>query len=545
MAKQDHTPDGRDAPDHEVPPAPEDAEALRRENLRLAAELAELREQHDLLVAGAAGAGWEWDVPAGAVAFSPRWAELRGYELPELSDDEAEWSSRIHPADRQRVLDAVLAHFRGETAEFLQEYRTRCKDGGYIWVRDRGVALRDESGAVRRMAGSEVEITPLRETRESLEATLRLLQAAQEMGHVGSWEEDLKTGVERWTDEVFRILGLDPATSEPLVSTFDARVHPDDLPALDEEFDGSLARGDDAYDWTFRIVRRDTGETRWVRDRCRYVRDETGAALRRLGTLQDVTEYRRAQDEIAALNADLERRVERRTADLQAVNRELESFAYAVSHDLRAPLRGIDGFAHVLGEEYVESLDDTALRYLGRIRGNAQKMGELIDGLLVLSRLSRTEMAVRPVDLTHLAHEVTDELASAEPGRTVTTEVAEGLSAEADPALVRVLLANLIGNAWRFTSRHETARIEFGVRDGGGGVERVFFVRDDGAGFDMAHAGLLFTAFQRLHTPGQFEGTGIGLATVQRIVRRHGGRVWAESAVEQGATFFFTLAPSG
>ncbi len=378
-------------------------------------------------------------------------------------------------------------------------------------------------------------------TQKDLETSLRLLRAAQEMGHVGSWEEDLRTGVERWTDEVFRILGLDPATSEPRVSTFDALVHPEDIPALDEAFSGSLARGAEDYDWTFRIVRADTGETRWVRDRCRYVRDESGVAIRRLGTLQDVTEYQRAQDEIAALNTELERRVERRTADLQAVIRELESFAYAVSHDLRAPLRGIDGFAHVLGEDYEQALDDTALRYLQRIRGNAQKMGELIDGLLQLSRLSRSDMAVRTVDLTRLAHEVTDELAAAQPWRRVTTAVAEDLRAEADPALARILLANLLGNAWRFTSRHEAARVEVGARDQDG--ELVFFVRDDGAGFDMAYAGKLFTAFQRLHSPGEFEGTGIGLATVQRIVRRHGGRVWAESAPEEGATFFFTLAP--
>jgi PAS domain S-box-containing protein len=531
---------GHDAPRAAGEGADSLASDQHAENLRLAAELAELTRRHELVVAGAAGAIWEWDVSAGTVRFSRRWAELRGYDPDDLSGDEAEWSAGIHPDDRQRVLDAVVAHFRGETPEFVEEYRVRRKDGTYVWILDRGVADRDAGGEVVRMAGSEVDITLRLQAQQSLEESLRLLQAAQEMGHVGSWEEDLETGVERWTDEVFRILGLDPATSEPLVSTFDATVHPDDLPALDEAFDGSLACGGEDHDWTFRILRRDSGETRWVRDRCRYIKDETGAPVRRLGTLQDVTEYQRAQEEIAALNADLERRVERRTADLQAVNRELESFAYAVSHDLRAPLRSIDGFGHILIEDYAEELDDDGRRHLEHIRTSAQMMGELIDQLLQLSRQSRVEMRLDDIDLSSLVREVAGELEAAEPERTVEIEIAPDMRTHADPALTRVVLANLLGNAWRFTSRHESARVEVGELGSGG--EKVFFVRDDGAGFDMAHADKLFGAFQRLHTPGQFEGTGIGLATVQRIVRRHGGRVWAEGAVEQGATFYFTLA---
>ena len=317
-------------------------------------------------------------------------------------------------------------------------------------------------------------------------------------------------------------------------------IHPEDRDAVDLAYESTFARGDDAYDMTYRIVRYDDGRVRWVRDQCLHEKDETGRIVRRLGTLQDISEYQLAKQEIAALNEGLERRVHLRTVQLQELNEELESFAYAVSHDLRAPLRAMDGFAHIIAVDYAASLDDEGTAHLERIRVSAQKMGELIDGLLQLSRLSRARLRVEDVDLSRLAREVCDELAAAEPGRRVEVVIRPGLRALADPALAHALLANLLGNAWRFTSQHETARVELGAVEGSEGT--TFFVADDGAGFDMAYADKLFGAFQRLHTPGQFDGTGIGLATVQRIVRRHGGRVWAEGAVEQGATFYFTLA---
>ena len=260
------------------------------------------------------------------------------------------------------------------------------------------------------------------------------------------------------------------------------------------------------------------------------------------GYVRDVTEQRRAEGEIRRLAADLERRVDLRTAQLEATNRELESFAYSISHDLRAPLRALNGFSEILLQDYAEVLDDAGRDHLRRIKGAANHMAGLMDGLLQLSRLNREELALQRVDLGGIAASIVAELREREPGRDVVVDIAPDLVAEADPKLTHAVLDNLLGNAWKFTSRHDRARVKVGAAQTGRG--RAFYVADDGAGFDMRYATNLFGAFQRLHTPEQFEGTGIGLATVQRIVHRHGGTVWAEGEVERGATFWFTLEPA-
>jgi light-regulated signal transduction histidine kinase (bacteriophytochrome) len=231
--------------------------------------------------------------------------------------------------------------------------------------------------------------------------------------------------------------------------------------------------------------------------------------------------------------------------ELEATNRELEAFSYSVSHDLRAPLRSIDGFSQILLEDYAEELDEEGKGYLGRVRAASQRMGRLIDDLLGLSRVIRGAMRRKPVDLSSLALEVAEELKEANPERPVEFTAEKGLEVRGDARLLRVALENLIGNAWKFTHIKQKAKIEFGldeVLSREGGVP-VYYVKDNGAGFEMAYADKLFGAFQRLHGANEFEGTGIGLATVQRIVHRHGGSIWAEGEVDRGATFYFTLSP--
>lgn len=250
----------------------------------------------------------------------------------------------------------------------------------------------------------------------------------------------------------------------------------------------------------------------------------------------ELAEARRAQE---ALNSELEERVRRRTAELLASNKELEAFNYSVSHDLRAPLRAIDGFSQALLEDQADRLDDAGRADLTRVKAAANRMDELIDSLLALSRLTRVEMDIQNVDLSRLAGDVLAELRGRDPGREVGVAIQPGVAGEADAVLVRSVLENLLGNAWKFTAKTPDARIEFGTVSIDG--ENVYFVKDNGAGFDMAYSDKLFGAFQRLHDQREFPGTGVGLATVARVVHRHGGRVWAEGRPGEGATFYFTL----
>lgn len=253
-------------------------------------------------------------------------------------------------------------------------------------------------------------------------------------------------------------------------------------------------------------------------------------------SIRDVTERKLADEKISRLNSDLERRA----VELEVSNKELEAFSYSVSHDLRAPLRTIDGFSLALMEDYSEKLDDEARNYLFRIRTAAQRMAQLIDDLLNLSRLSRAPLNVEVINLSTIAQNIMQDLRQSDLQRIVDCVIAPNLTVRGDPRLMKVVLENLLSNAWKFSAKQQFARIEFGLEEGGAD-ENVYFVRDNGAGFDMTYANKLFGVFQRLHTNSEFPGIGIGLAIVQRIVHRHGGKVWADGAPGQGATFYFTL----
>ncbi|ROU06474.1 PAS domain S-box protein [Lysobacter enzymogenes] len=326
---------------------------------------------------------------------------------------------------------------------------------------------------------------------------------------------------------------------------------------LDQRFDGLLEdeetdphaqdqerNEEDGVHRATRRLRRQHGVARQVQLTYSPVPGKVGQDITGLVQVEDVTERLRAEARVHALNRTLEARVALRTRELSQANQELEAFAYSVSHDLRAPLRAIDGFSRILGEKYADRLDESGRGYLARVRKAASRMGDLIDALLKMSRLTRSELKHENVDLSRIAGEVVEELRVGEPQRAVEVRIAPGLQVVGDASLLRNLLGNLLGNAWKFTRDRDPATIDFGLAETPGGG-REFFVRDNGTGFPQAYVDKLFRPFQRLHSVEDFAGHGIGLASVKRIVERHGGTIRAEGSEGEGAVFYFTLPGGG
>ncbi|MGI0485225.1 sensor histidine kinase [Pantanalinema rosaneae CENA516] len=361
------------------------------------------------------------------------------------------------------------------------------------------------------------------------------LQETQRLAHIGNWDYDLSSQTLTWSDETYRLLGLDPTQPEPSYPEFLDRVHPDDRPPLLAAMQHAIATGT-AYDLDLRLIHTDSS-IRHLAMKGQPFRNLAGQVTRLFGAMLDITERKQAEIAVQTLNQELSKSV----VELTAVNRELEAFSYSVSHDLRAPLRSINGYSQALLEDCWERLDEAGQRYLQRIRAATQRMGELIDDVLILSRITRSDMTFQPVNLSELAQEIWLELQAVNPDRQVNCQIQADVMAWGDRTLLKVLLLNLLDNAWKFTSKRSQAQIEFGTTEDSSG-KLLYFVCDNGTGFDMTYADKLFGAFQRLHSVQEFSGTGIGLATAQRIVHRHGGQIWGEGEVDRGATFFFTLA---
>jgi PAS domain S-box-containing protein len=367
-----------------------------------------------------------------------------------------------------------------------------------------------------------------------VQASEERLQLAVEAAQLGVWDLDLIS------DRAFRslrhdqIFGYESLQPEWGLEIAVYHIVPEDRERFRSNFAEALKANE--FFTECRINRAADRSLRWICAQGRVYRDLVGKPVRMRGVVADITDRKQAERDLERHRQELSRS----NSELAFANKELESFSYSVSHDLRAPLRTIDGFSHALLEDCADRLDSTGKGHLYRIRAATQRMGLLIDDLLNLSRLSRAELRKQNLDLSALARSIAEDLQKTHPERRIELRLEGGLQTSADPGLLRVVLENLLSNAWKFTSKRDSAHIEFGLARGDG--TPAFFVRDDGAGFDPAYADRLFGAFQRLHATTEFAGTGVGLATVQRIVHRHGGRIWAESTVDRGATFYFTLS---
>lgn len=448
---------------------------------------------------------------------------IKGYRAEEIIGQH--FSLFYPPEDLDRGKPAYALKMAAGQGRFEdQGWRLR-KDGSRFWADVVITALRDEMGQLRGFGKVTRDMSERKKIEDTLKESEARLNVALDSAKMGAWELDLKTDTSVRSLRHDQIFGYSSRLPQWGAEIFLTHVLPEDRELAKLKLAGALQSG--LLDLECRVVWPDRS-VHWIAAQGRVYQNDRGEPLRMMGVVWEITGRKRAEQEVLL-----------RTAELEAANRELEAFSYSVSHDLRAPLRGIDGFSQALLEDYSERLDDTGKNYLQRVRGATQRMGVLIDDLLTLSRVTRAEMHRESVDLSHLAQAIAAELSATQSARRADFKIASGLKAEGDARLIRVVLQNLLDNSWKFTSRRDLARIEFGrTRQNG---KSAFFVKDNGAGFDPAHAGRLFGAFQRLHAVTDFPGTGIGLATVQRIIHRHGGQVWAAGEVDKGATIFFTL----
>lgn len=512
---------------------------------------------------------WAWWPDQNRLEVSAGFRSILGLDPHMAADTTEEWNRRLHPDDVEAVAMQLERHFSGEVERLLYEARYRRADGSYCWLLiSTAIRERDEQGRPTLIAGTSTDISELKEAEAELERLNKALQArndelervnsqlneeliarkrmeaslreaeerwqfALEGSEQGVWDWDPVANTGFWSPRWMEILGYSPGELDlDRVEDFKLLVHPDDFEVAWEKQMAHYRGETPFYQAEFRMKTRD-GSWKWIHSRGKVIsRAEDGTPLRYVGTHTDIDERKRTEAKIEQLY--VEQRL--RAAELEASNQELEAFSYSVSHDLRAPLRRIDGYSAAILEDCGEQLDAEGRASLDRIRINARQMGQVIDALLMLSRVTRREVHHRRVDLSAIADSLVLELCSAHPERRFDVRIQPDLFAFADPDLMKIMLENLFSNAIKFTADREVASIEFGQNG-----EGEFFVRDNGVGFDPSYSSKLFRPFERLHGPQEFEGHGIGLATVQRVLSRHGGRAWAEGEVGKGATIWFTL----
>jgi PAS domain S-box-containing protein len=445
----------------------------------------------------------------------------------------------LFPPERLREEPEILARIRrGEGVDHFETVRVT-KSGQRIDVSVTLSPMRNHQGQVVGASKIARDISASKQAEASLRETQARLSSTLAAGSIGTWTWDIaknRLAADKFTAGLFSV-EADAAAGGLPVEAYLQAVMKEDQPGVADALSRAI-KSCGHYDIEYR-VRQKSGELFWLQARGRVEGDGAGHAASFHGAVMDITERKAAENTIRQLNVELDDRVVQRTAELEAANQELEAFSYSVSHDLRAPLRAVNGFAGIVLEEFGPQLPEAGRDYLTRICHGGQRMGVLIDDLLAFARLRGKSVGRQTVDTTRLVRNVLEELAPQQTGRRMEIQVGELPASQGDPALLKQVWVNLISNAVKYTRGREPAIIEiFCTRENG---DDIFSVRDNGAGFDLQYADKLFGVFQRLHRADEFEGTGVGLAIVQRIVHRHGGRIWAEAETNCGATFHFTL----
>ena len=508
---------------------------------------------------------WEWDILKSELRWSDEIYRIFGLVPQAFGATYEAFLDSVHPADREFVKKSVNEALY-ERKPYSIDHRIVLPDGSERIVHEQAEVIFDNTGRTVQMDGTVQDITDrkrvenaLRVLNDSLEQhiaertaalvkankelkveiaerkrteeELRKLFNAVEQSSCSVVITDIKGNIEYVNPKFSRVTGYAP---EEAIGQNPRILKSGEKPP--EEYKGLWDTITSGREWEGEFHnKKKNGELYWEYASISPIRNPEGAITHFVAVKEDITERKRAEDELRKQRDHLAYL----TSRLTAANKELETFCYSVSHDLRAPLRSINGFSKALMEDYSDKLDAQGENYLQRVMAASQYMGQLIDDLLNLSRITRSEIRCKTFDLSALAKKIAAELQEAQPERQAEFIIAEKLITYGDPRLLRIALTNLLGNAWKFTGKRPRAKIELGVTKHDG--KPVYFVRDNGVGFDMAYVNKLFGAFQRLHSTTEFEGTGIGLATVQRIIHRHGGQIWAEGAVDQGATFYFTI----
>jgi len=502
-----------------------------------------LLKVHEQMVLSQQSAGtgfWDWDMLTDELDWSPEMFRLFGLD-PSITRASFEvWLRVIHQDDRAEVQDKLQASIQNHT-QLQNEYRIILPSGEFRWIGALGDTTYDTDGGPQRMNGICLDITERKKREVELKESEYFFRETQRAAFIGSYKINFKTGFWESSEVLDQIFGIDKGYSRN-VEGWLGLIHPDDRVLLNLYLDEEVIIKRNPFNREYRIIRKSDGETRWVSGMGKAEFDEKGNIMLMIGTIQDVTDRKLAENVITKLAEELEEKVIGRTAQLLLANKELEAFSYSASHDLRTPLRAMDGFANILLEDYSTFLDEEAKRMLHIIIDNTNRMGHLIDDLLSFSRLGRQEMECSAIDMHQMACSVYQELVPEPEHAKIELHIQNIPVAYGDPSMMRQLWMNLIGNAIKFSSRKLNCTVEVGCRTEGN--ENIFYVKDNGEGFDMIHSSNLFAVFKRLPSAREFDGNGVGLAIVKRIVLLLNGRIWAEGKVSEGATFYFAL-PAG